>query len=321
MVGSGSRLVKRKFVYTMLAVASVFITDAIFAQALFKYRGENGEWIYTDRERVQETPTEIRDLPTGMVEPTVTIYEEIVNGQYRIYARNQYYVPIEFSLKPETLRNLAYPPPGQQLNWVVPPRDQLLLLELAILEDNKSAGAEYQALWLPGDPTSRHTPTVAYRAPFAIARSFEISQTFPIGITHLTPANYYAVDIVMPIGTNIYAARTGTVFEVSSNNFRGGLDPDRDLDAANLIRILHDDGTFSVYAHLNRNTIRVQPGDKVERGDYIADSGNTGFSSGPHLHFAVMLNKGLRLESVPVVFEGPNNSQIVPETGNKLVAY
>jgi murein DD-endopeptidase MepM/ murein hydrolase activator NlpD len=87
------------------------------------------------------------------------------------------------------------------------------------------------------------------------------------------------------------------------------------------VRILHDDGTHAVYAHLNWNTIRVKPGDAVERGEYIADSGNTGFSSGPHLHFAVLRNVGMRMESVPVVFEGPNSREIPPAVGDTLTAY
>jgi murein DD-endopeptidase MepM/ murein hydrolase activator NlpD len=87
------------------------------------------------------------------------------------------------------------------------------------------------------------------------------------------------------------------------------------------VRILHDDGTYAIYAHLNTNTIRVKPGDRVERGQYIADSGNTGFSSGPHLHFAVVRNVGLRVESVPVTFLGANSASIVPASGNFLAAY
>jgi len=87
------------------------------------------------------------------------------------------------------------------------------------------------------------------------------------------------------------------------------------------VRILHEDGTYGEYAHLNRNSIRVKPGDIVRRGEYIADSGNTGFSSGPHLHFAVIRNIGMRVESVPVVFEGANGSEVAPATGTELTAY
>lgn len=87
------------------------------------------------------------------------------------------------------------------------------------------------------------------------------------------------------------------------------------------MRILHDDGTIAVYAHLNRNSIRVRPGERVRAGQYIADSGNTGLSSGPHLHFAVQRNAGMRIEALPVEFEGPNSRSIVPATGNVLTAY
>ena len=83
-----------------------------------------------------------------------------------------------------------------------------------------------------------------------------------------------------------------TVEELGRGLERGGTDQGRDASAANLVRILHDDGTWAEYAHLNRSTIRVRPGDVVERGEYIADSGNTGFSSGPHLHFVVQRNAG-----------------------------
>jgi len=76
-----------------------------------------------------------------------------------------------------------------------------------------------------------------------------------------------------------------------------------------------------LYAHLNWNSIRVKPGDSVLAGQYIADSGNTGFSSGPHLHFAVLKNGGLKLESVPVTFKGANASDVAPATGAVLSAY
>jgi murein DD-endopeptidase MepM/ murein hydrolase activator NlpD len=168
---------------------------------------------------------------------------------------------------------------------------------------------------------SEHRPDMPYRAPFAVAGGFPVSQAFPTAVTHTTADSRYAVDIAMPIGTDVHAARGGVVFEVTSQNFQGGTDPSRDGPTANLVRILHEDGTFAEYAHLNRSTIRVRPGDVVERGEYIADSGNTGFSSGPHLHFAVLRNRGLGVESLPVTFAGPTGGEITPQTGGELVAY
>ena len=148
-----------------------------------------------------------------------------------------------------------------------------------------------------------------------------MSQAYPDVVTHQTPDSFYAVDLVMPVGTDIFAARDGIVFDVASDNFRGGLDRKRDGPKANVVRILHDDGTYAIYAHLNWNSIRVRPGDRIRRGQYIADSGNTGYSSGPHLHFAVVRNVGLKLESVPIRFQGANNAPVTPSSGMILTAY
>jgi len=291
------------------------------AQALYKYKGADGEWMYTDRPPPDQREVEVREIEEAEAQPTVNVFHRLVGRQIRLFARNDFYAPVELDLEIDELRNISLPPPEQIFQFVLAPKSETLLLTLEAMELAVAPYVAYHYRYLPGDPESVHEPSELYRAPFSVANSHVISQAFPYATTHMTPDAYYALDIAMPVGTQIYAARGGIVFEVASTNYRGGLDPDKDMEAANLVRIAHDDGTYAVYAHLNWNTIRVEPGDVVERGEYIADSGNTGFSTGPHLHFALQRNTGFEIRSLPVAFKGANSSGVEPTTGKTLTAY
>jgi murein DD-endopeptidase MepM/ murein hydrolase activator NlpD len=86
-------------------------------------------------------------------------------------------------------------------------------------------------------------------------------------------------------------------------------------EKANFIRILHDDGTMALYAHLKVESIQYPVGARVARGQFIAESGNTGYSSGPHLHFTVQKNFGMELRSIPFEFADSRGGGFVPEAG------
>lgn len=297
------------------------VTELLLAQELYKYRGENGEWIFSDRPPVDGQTAEVRELEKGSATATVDVTHRFVGEHVVLTASNAFYAPVELRLRIINIQGLEYPDPDQDLAWVVPARSDNDLFQLALLEDGTAVSLEYEFRYMPGDPGARHNAPQPYRAPFAISKDYPITQAYPEVITHSEPDSYYAVDLAMPIGTDIFAARSGIVFDVAGSNFRAGLDAERDGPAANVVRILHDDGTYAIYAHLNTNTIRVRPGDRVNRGDYIADSGNTGFSTGPHLHFAVVRNVGLRVQSVPITFAGANAASITPASGQILTAY
>lgn len=291
------------------------------AQQLYKYRGENGEWIYSDRPPGDKRTVEVRRLERVVVDGIVDVSHSFAGTSLELTARNDYHAPVELFLEIAALRGLGYPDPDQKMVWVLPPRSKITLLQLDLLENGQSPLLEYGFRYMPGDPSARHSPSEPYRAPFAVATDYPITQAYPDVVTHTGPDSYHAVDLAMPVGTDIFAARGGIVFDVASTNFQAGLDMQRDGPAANVVRILHDDGSYAVYAHLNTNTVRVRPGDRVERGDYIADSGNTGYSSGPHLHFVVVRNVGMRVESVPVTFLGPDSRGVPPVAGASLTAY
>jgi murein DD-endopeptidase MepM/ murein hydrolase activator NlpD len=88
---------------------------------------------------------------------------------------------------------------------------------------------------------------------------------------------HQGLDIAAPIGTPIHVPEAGTV--ISSGPASGfGL----------WVRVQHADGTITVYGHINRSFVKV--GQKVDAGDVIAETGNRGQSTGPHLHIGVMQN-------------------------------
>ena len=145
-----------------------------------------------------------------------------------------------------------------------------------------------------------------------------VSQGFDGGKTHVDEESRYAIDIAMPLGTQILAARGGVVMDVEEDFNRGGTDIEKYAEKANHVRILHDDGTMSLYAHLGLASVIVRPGAKVRRGQLIARSGNTGFSSGPHLHFAIQQNTGMKMISLPFEFRRPDGSSAPPREGEVL---
>ncbi len=291
------------------------------ADQLYKYQDEDGNWIFSDRPPEDGRSVETRDLVTGASAPVVHVRHSVAGRSIDFVAENEFHAPVEVMLGFESVAGVESPPPAAELRWIVPPRGSHNLLTLGVLGNVQAPEVAYRYEYLVGSPDARHSPERAYRLPYALATAYAVTQAYPDTATHRTPDSRHAVDFAMPIGTNIFAARGGIVFAVASRNYRGGLDTTRHGAGANVVQILHDDGTFAVYAHLNRSSIRVRPGDRVSRGEYIADSGNTGFSTGPHLHFAVIRNAGMRLESVPVSFEGRNATSVVPATGQVLTAY
>ncbi|MFR9795238.1 M23 family metallopeptidase [Streptomyces sp. MS06] len=101
-------------------------------------------------------------------------------------------------------------------------------------------------------------------------------------------------DFAVPSGTNVMAAHGGTVVKAGPNGAGDG------PAYGNAIVIKHSNGVYSQYAHLSRIDVKV--GQVVTTGQHIARSGNTGNSSGPHLHFEIRTTPNYGSAVDPVAF-------------------
>ena len=295
------------------AVLIGFAAANVTAEALYTYRNESGELVFSDRPPDDgQTFAQQARATSSNEPPVVTIRVDQVRGGFELWAVNDCHCPAEVVLKLSDARAFEAIPAAGVLG-MVPARDSKKLMDLrAPSAAGLAPGFEFGFVF--GDPQAQHSPADGYRLPFAAGQRFMVSQAFPDAVTHVTPESQYAIDIVMPEQTAIYAARGGIVVEVAHSNFRGGEDWGKYGAKANVVKIMHADGSFALYAHLSWDSIRVRTGQRVRRGEFIAASGNTGFSTGPHLHFVVIRNAGLRSLSVPVVFSDGRGGLISPQS-------
>jgi murein DD-endopeptidase MepM/ murein hydrolase activator NlpD len=138
-------------------------------------------------------------------------------------------------------------------------------------------------------------------APLPVGRGFFMRPLGgPITGTYGCPPSLYipglnhdGIDISAPRGSSVKAAASGTVTQTSSGCSEGYYSCNGGF--GNYVLIQHNAGgvtVYTLYAHLNSG-IAVSQGQSVSKGQHIAPSGNTGFSTGPHLHFALIAGGGI----------------------------
>jgi len=155
--------------------------------------------------------------------------------------------------------------------------------------------------WIFGSKDAHADKDYLYRLPFRIGESHMVSQGFHGKTTHKGHSEY-AIDFKMDVGTKIYAARDGIVVRIKEDSNKRGFSK-AFAKYGNFVLILHSDGTFGTYYHLRKNGVLVNVGQRVSRGTLLGYSGNTGYTSGPHLHFAVLkVLRTLKTQSLPIRF-------------------
>ena len=129
---------------------------------------------------------------------------------------------------------------------------------------------------------------VLYRLPWPEGRTFMFTQVSGGPITsHFTKDRLHAVDIAIPDGVPVLAARGGVV-EATEARHGATAEEDPLSYEGNFVRVRHADGTAAIYAHLKHQSVAVAAGDPVEAGQLLGYSGSSGDVDEPHLHFAVV---------------------------------
>ena len=210
----------------------------------------------------------------------VQVYREFVDGKTIVYADNNEFCPVSVVIRTElvnmksSLKKAFVLVPAQTKKFVV--------TEFSVIDKTKKVSFKYQSSFFLGDIDLRkYDINYPYDLPYNKGEEYIIGQGYNGKISH---QNEFALDFIMPIGTEILASRDGIVVDVQDKN-SGNCVKKECAENNNFIVIYHEDGTFAEYTHIDTNSALVKKGDTIKKGEKIALSGNVGWSSGPHLHF------------------------------------
>jgi len=266
------------------------------ATTVYKSTDANGLVSYSDRPGKGSRVFVFQDDMVEHLERQVRVIVWKKDGVDNVYVRNDLYAPVEVELAFAGVKN-ASGVPGRSIRKVIPTRSSVRLAQLSATDTQRPLVYTPKLTYALGDPAGASVAGYSYPFPWR-GGPFRISQGANGPYSHFGPRSRYAIDIAMPEGTPIIAARRGVV--VKTENRQDG----RGTDASgNFVRVLHDDGTMGVYLHLKKGSVSVREGQKVETGSPLALSGNTGNSTGPHLHFVIQRNTGMGLVSIPYQFK------------------
>lgn len=283
----------------LLTIATLLLggTAQAGGVTVYKYTDATGVVTYSDRAVPGAAVLRLGDEAEERLESRVRLEVTRHPAGETLRVHNDLHAPVQIELALENVEN-ATGVPDQPIRWILPPRSHIRLLTLAPRDPARPLRYEPRLRHVLGDP--RLLPTQSrYPLPW-LGGPFRLTQGPNGTYSHFTPRGRHAVDVAMPIGTPIIAARDGVVVSLENRQSGRAGNP-----SGNFVRILHDDGTMGVYLHLQQGSVRVREGQRVTRGQPIARSGNTGNSTGPHLHFVIQRNVGMALESIPFAFTQP----------------
>ena len=310
---------QRPIRYLLPLAACLILAPPAQAKQLYKFQDEQGRWHFSDTPPATERPVETQTIDVEHKDK-ISINRRGPEADHALYIYNSYHGPVEVTLSFSQASNVDARPPLPH-RFLVPARQEIQAVSLRMADKRRGFAYHIGATALLGDSRAVPDTTASYRPPFDGGKTFIITQAFFGQYSHNTPYSEYAVDIAMPEGTAVVAARDGVVMDIERDFFGNGMNLEKYGSRANHVRILHEDGSMAEYGHLKLEGVRVVPGARVAAGQVIGESGNTGFSSGPHLHFSVQYNDGKEMRSLPFQFRLRDGGIITPRAGLRLTGY
>lgn len=224
-----------------------------------------------------------------MAQKNIKMYPERNGDSITYYADNLEIYPVSLVFRGQPEVNNMKKPELFKTTQVIPAKTTKMRVAYFVVNDNQKAwGVKKMPGYYSyiGDITIKnYDKNYVYDLPFAKGKAFWIHQGYNGTFSH---QNENSLDFIMPEGTEILSSREGLVIDVVQKNNQGC--PTRNCAPyGNYVSILHSDGTIAQYYHLQQNGAKVNIGDTVTKGQVIGLSGNTGWSSGPHLHFVTYL--------------------------------
>lgn len=217
----------------------------------------------------------------------IRFHNETSNRNIYIYADNDEPMPMsaQYTFKLTNLRSTIR---NGEIVVVPPYTKKFLIAKLSPIKLEIGIEFSYSNTYNFGDARQEtYDEDYVYALPFEKGKTQLIYQGYNGKFSHSAE---FSLDFNLKTGDPVMAARDGIVTEATDQHTQSC----PSLSCAkfsNRILIIHSDGTFADYAHLKHRGTVVKKGDKVVKGQLLGYSGNTGFSSGPHLHFAVFLNR------------------------------
>lgn len=196
-------------------------------------------------------------------------------------------------------------------------RSWFALVTIRQIDPRQPWRSHYDCHWQVGRRGNVMSSPFVYVLPYSNG-TYLVSQGELGSFSHqLGSGNEHAIDFAMPVGTIVCAAREGTVVALRQDSDVGGPDP-KYKSACNYVVVAHDDGTFAEYVHLQKNGAAVRLGQKIKAGEELGFSGETGFRSSAHLHFAVFQTiDGAARNSISVQFKTRSGKVEVLKQGEK----